>query len=194
MLRKGRKRRRQAFVGPVAWRAMTEREPLFRQEAVEYQKKKATAADLVRLSAGWAKLGFWLVLIAVIAIVVTASVARVERVVLAPAMVEEDGAVTALMPSGQGAAPVDGSTATYLLADGTEEQDVRVVSVEEAVPADEARELFPSLALAIGGPVTVVHAEGFEGSSNLGQLRVKTGSEPVIVSFVPGLRELFGES
>lgn len=173
---------------------MTEREPLFRQEAVEYQKKKASAADLVRLSVGWAKLGFWLVLIAVVAILVTASVARVERIALAPAMVEDDGAVMALVPAGQGAPPVDGSTATYLPADGTEQEDVQVVSVEENVPADEARELVPSLAFAIGGPVTVVRAEGLEGSSDFGQLRVKTGSEPVIVSFVPGLRELFGES
>jgi hypothetical protein len=173
---------------------MTEREPLFRQEAVEYQKKKASAADLVRLSVGWAKLGFWLVLVAVVAIVVTASVARVETVALAPAMVEDGGAVTALLPAGQGAPPVNGSTATYLSADGTEEEEVEVVSVEEDVPADEARELFPGLALAIGGPVVVIRAEGIETSSGLGGLRVKTGSEPVIVSFVPGLRELFGES
>jgi hypothetical protein len=173
---------------------MSEREPLFREEAVEYQKKKASAADLVRLSVGWAKLGFWLVLIAVVAVVVTASIARVERVALALAMAEGEGRVTALMPVGQGAPPVQGSTATYLPADGTEEQDVRVVEVEEAVPADEARDQFPGLALAITGPMTVVHAEGLEEGSEFGQLRVKTGSEPVIVSFVPGLRELFGES
>jgi hypothetical protein len=147
-----------------------------------------------RRSLGWAKLGFWLVLIAVVAIVVTASIARVERVALALAMVEDGGRVTALMPVGQGAPPVQGSTATFLPADGTEEQDVRVVSVEEAVPADEARDQFPGLALAITGPVTLVHAEGSSGASDFGQLRVKTGSEPVIVSFVPGLRELFGES
>ena len=173
---------------------MSEREPLFRQEAVEYQKKKASAADLVRLSVGWAKLGFWLVLIAVIAIVVTASVARVERVALALAMVEDGGRVTGLMPAGQGAPPVEGSTATFLPRDAAGEQDLRVVSVEEVVPADEAREQFPELALAIAGPVTVVHAEGLEGDHDFGQMRVKIGSEPVIVSFVPGLRELFGES
>ncbi|MDQ4124089.1 MAG: hypothetical protein M3134_00620 [Actinomycetota bacterium] len=175
---------------------MSEREPLFRQEAVEYQKKKASAADLVRLSVGWAKLGFWLVLAAVVAIVTVASIARVERVGLALAMVEGEGRVTGLMPAGQGAAPVEGSTATYLPADGTGEQDVRVTGVDESVPADEAREQFPGLALAIAGPVTVVRAEGVDGDagSDVGQLRVKTGSEPVIVSFVPGLRELFGES
>ena len=173
---------------------VSEREPLFREEAVEYQRKKASAADLVRLSTGWAKLGFWLVLAAVIAIVVIASVARVERVALALAMVEDGGRVTGLMPAGQGAAPIQGSTATYVPADGTAEQDVRVVSVDEVVPADEARERFPGLALAIAGPVTVVHAEGLDGGSDFGQLRVTTGSEPVIVSFVPGLRELFGES
>lgn len=172
---------------------MSEREPLFRQEAVEYQKKRASAADLVRLSVGWAKLGFWLVLVAVIAIVVTASVARVERVVVAPAMVD-GGRVTGLMPAGQGAPPVSGSTATYVPGDGTPEQDVQIVGVEEEVPADEAREQFPHLSLAIAGPVTVVHAEGVDGDTDLGQLRVKTGSEPFIVSFVPGLRELFGES
>ena len=173
--------------------AMSEREPLFRQEAVEHQNKKASAADLVRLSVGWAKAGFWLVLVAVIAIVITASVARVERVALALAMVE-NGEVTGLMPAGQGAAPIEGSTATYLPADGSSEQDVRVVSVEEAMPAAEARDEFPGLSLAIAGPVTVVRATGLEGGSDFGQLRVKTGSEPVIVSFVPGLRELFGES
>ena len=174
---------------------MSEREPLFRQEAVEYQKKKASAADLVRLSVGWAKLGFWLVLVAVIAIVVTTSIARVERTAIAPAMAEGGGRVTGLMPAGLGAPPVEGSTATFLPGDGTGEQDVRVVGVEEAVPADEAREQFPELSLAVAGPVTVVHAEGLEGgTTDLGALRVKTGSEPVIVSFVPGLRELFGDS
>lgn len=174
---------------------MPEREPLFREEAVEYQRKKASAADLVRLSAGWAKLGFWLVLGAVVVIVTTASIVHVERVALAFALVEEDGRVTGLMPAGQGAAPVLGSTATYVPADATgDEQEVRVVEVEGEMPADEARERFPGLALAITGPVTVVHAEGLEGGSATGQLRVKTGSEPVIVSFVPGLRELFGES
>ena len=172
---------------------VSEREPLFRQEAVEHQKKKATAADLVRLSVGWAKAGFWLVLVAVVAIVVTASVVRVERVVLAPAMVEDDDTVTALMPAGQGAAPVEGSIATFLPGDGTPKHDVRVESVEEAVPADEARERFPRLSLAIGGPVTVVRTGELDGNPGLGQLRVKTGSEPVIVAFVPGLRELFGE-
>ena len=173
---------------------MAEREPLFRQEAVEYQKKKASAADLVRLSVGWAKLGFWLVLVAVVAIVVAASIARVERVALAFATVEEDGAVTGLMPAGQGAPPVEGSAGKYLPADGGPEHDVRVVSVEENVPAEEAREQFPGLALAIGGPVTVVHTSDLHGVPAFGQLRLKTGSEPVIVSFVPGLRELFGES
>lgn len=174
--------------------AMAEREPLFRQEAVEHQQKKASAADLVRLSVGWAKLGFWLVLFAVVAVVVTASVARVERTALAFAMVEDDGGVTGLMPAGQGAPPVEGSTARYLPADGGEEREVRIESVEEVVAPEEARELFPGLALAIGGPVTVVHASPLEGAPEFGQLRVKTGSEPVIVSFVPGLRELFGES
>ncbi|HYO60289.1 MAG TPA: hypothetical protein VEU29_00140 [Actinomycetota bacterium] len=170
------------------------REPLFRQEAVEYQKQRGSAADLVRLTVGWAKLGFWLVLVSVVAIVVTASVTRVERVALAPAMVEDDGAVVALMPAGQGAPPAEGSTATYLVADGSSEREVEVVSVEESVPADEARERFPQLALAIAGPVTVVRTDGLDGAADFGQLRVKTGSEPVIVSFVPGLRELFGES
>lgn len=174
--------------------AMSEREPLFREEAVEYQRKKASAADLVRLSAGWAKLGFWLVLAAVIAIVVTASVARVDRVALAPAMAEDGGRITGLLPAGLGAAPVDGSTATFVAGDGTAEQDVRVVSVEAEVPPEEARERFPELALAITGPVTIVTAEGVGSASELGHLRVNTGSEPVIVSFVPGLRELFGES
>ena len=173
---------------------MSEHEPLFRQEAVEHQRKKAAAADLVRLSVGWAKAGFWLVLVAVVAIVVAASVARVERVALAFAMVEEDGAVTALMATGQGAPPVEGSTATYLPADRTDELDVRVLSVEEAVPAEDAREQFPALSLAITGPVTVLHASKLETAPGLGGLRVKTGSEPVIVSFVPGLREIFGES
>lgn len=175
--------------------AMAELEPLFRQEAVDYQKKRATAADLVRLSVGWAKAGFWLVLAAVIAIVAAASVARVERVAVALGMVEADASVTALMPAGQGPAPVDGSTATYLPADGGAEQRVGVVSVEEEVPADEARERFPGLSLAIAGPVTVVRTTelGSDGSE-FGQLRVKTGSEPVIVAFVPGLRELLGES
>ena len=171
---------------------VSEREPLFRQEAVEHQKKKASAADLVRLSAGWAKAGFWLVLVAVVAIVVTASIVRVERVVLAPGVVEDDGTVTALMAAGQGAAPVDGSTATFLPRDGGE-HEVRVESVEEAVPADEAREKVPILSFAIGGPVTIIRTSELGGSSNFGQLRVKTGSEPVIVAFVPGLRELFGE-
>lgn len=175
--------------------AMSEREPLFREEAVEYQRKKASAADLVRLSVGWAKLGFWVVLALVVAIVVTASVARVDRVALALAMVEDGGHVTGLLPAGQGAAPVDGSTATFVPGDGSAEEDVRLVSVEAEVPADEARERFPSLSLAIAGPVTIVSAEGLRSESEtLGQLRLKTGSEPVIVSFVPGLRELFGES
>lgn len=172
---------------------MAEREPLFRQEAVEYQKKKAAAADLVRLTIGWAKAGFWLVLVAVVAIVVAASVARVERVALALAMVAEDGSVTALMPAGQGAPPLQGSTATYMPADGTGEREVRILSVEEEVSADDARQEFPGLSLAIAGPVDVVHASKLDGSSDFGQLRVKTGSEPVIVSFVPGLREIFGE-
>lgn len=174
---------------------MSEREPLFRQEAVDHQKKKASAADLVRLSASWAKAGFWLVLVAVVGIVVTASVVRVERVAQALAMVAEDGSVTALMPAGQGAAPLQGSTAAFLPAgESSEEEDVRVVSVDEAVPADEAREQFPGLALAITGPVTVIRTEAVEADAEFGELRVKTGSEPVIVSFVPGLRELFGES
>lgn len=173
---------------------MSEREPLFRQEAVEHQKKKAAAADLVRLNIGWAKAGFWLVLVAVVGIVVAASIARVERVALALAMVERDGAVTALMPSGQGAPPVEGSTATYMPADAAGEHEVRVLSVEERVPVDEARERFPGLSLAIAGSVTVVHASEIDGGSDFGQLRVQTGSEPVIVSFVPGLREIFGES
>lgn len=172
---------------------MSEREPLFRQEAVEHQKKKAAAADLVRLSVGWAKAGFWLVLIAVVAIVLTASIVRVERVALALAMVEDDGTVTALMASGQGAAPVDGSTAVFLPGDDTGERDVRIESIEESVPADEARERFPNLSLAIVGPVTVVRTSAVRDSSGFGRLRVKTGSEPVIVAFVPGLRELFGD-
>lgn len=175
---------------------MSEREPLFRQEAVEYQKKKASAADLVRLSVGWAKLGFWLVLIAVIAIVVTTSIARVERTAVAPARVEDGGRVTAVLSSGQGAAPLEGSTVAFLPPDQSGQQDLRLVDVEEEVPADEARERFPDLALAIAGPVTVLRAEGLDGEFEFGygRLRVKTGSEPVIVSFVPGLRELFGES
>lgn len=173
---------------------MTEREPLFRQEAVEYQKEKASAADLVRLNAGWAKLGFWLVLGSVVAIVVTASIVQVERVALAFAVVEADGAISALLPAGQGAAPVIGSSATYTPVDGGAEHEVRVESVEEIVPADEARERFPGLALAIGGPVMVVGASGVDARSEVGELRVRTGSEPAIVSFVPGLREIFGES
>ncbi|HEX2056971.1 MAG TPA: hypothetical protein VHI71_01250 [Actinomycetota bacterium] len=173
---------------------MSEREPLFRQEAVEYQKKKASAADLVRLSVGWAKAGFWLVLVAVVVVVVAASVARVERVALALAMVEDDGRVTALMPVGQAGPPIVGSTATYRPADGTGELQVRVLSVEEEVPAEDARERFRGLSLAIAGPVTVVHASKLQSASDFGQLRVKTGSEPVIVSFVPGLREIFGDS
>ncbi|HEX2195560.1 MAG TPA: hypothetical protein VHJ76_01435, partial [Actinomycetota bacterium] len=153
----------------------------------------AAAADLVRLTIGWAKAGFWLVLVAVVVIVVAASVARVERVALALAMVAEDGSLTALMPAGQGAPPVEGSTATYMPADGTGEREVRILSVEEEVPADDARREFPGLSLAIAGPVDVVRTSKLDGASDFGQLRVKTGSEPVIVSFVPGLREIFGE-
>lgn len=173
---------------------MSEREPLFREEAVEYQKKKGSAADLVRLSASWAKAGFWLVLVAVVAIVAVASIVRVELVALASAMVEGDGTVVALLPSGQGTAPLEGSVARYLPTDGTRQREVRLVSVDENVPADEARERFPALALAITGPVTVVRASEIEAASGIGALRVKTGSEPMIVAFVPGLRELFGES
>lgn len=173
---------------------MGEREPLFRQEAVDYQRKKASTADLVRLTVGWAKLGFWLVLLAVVGIVTTASIVHVDRVALALATVQDDGTVTALLPSGQGPAPEDGTVARYLPADDSPQQEVRVVSVEEEVPADEAREEFPGLALAILGPVTVVRTEPVETDADFGQLRVRTGSEPVIVSFVPGLRELFGES
>lgn len=172
---------------------MPEREPLFREEAVEYQKKKATAADLVRLSVGWAKAGFWLVLVAIVALVVTASVARVASVAVVLARVEDDGTVTALMSAGQGVAPVEGSTATFLPGDGTDQREVRVASVEEEVAADDARERFPDLALAIGGPVTVVRTSELETGAEFGRLRVKTGSEPVIVAFVPGLRELFGD-
>ncbi len=172
---------------------MTEREPIFRPEAVEHQKKKAATADLVRLSVGWAKAGFWLVLVAVVGIVVAASIARVERVALALATVEDDGSVTALMPAGQGV-PVEGSTATYMPADAAGEREVRIVSVEADVPAEDAREEFPGLSMAIAGPVTVVHASKLQSASEFGQLRVRTGSEPVIVSFVPGLREIFGES
>lgn len=173
---------------------MSEREPLFRQEAVDYQKRRASPADLVRLSLTWPKTGFWLVLACVVAIVAAASVARVERVALAPAMVEDDGAVTALLPEGLGAPPEEGSAAAYLTADGGTEHDVEIAEVEESVPADEARERFPGLALAVTGPVTVLRTTPLDVPEDFGQLRVKTGSEPVIVAFVPGLRELFGES
>jgi hypothetical protein len=167
---------------------------LFRQEAIDYQRRRASPADLVRLSLTWPKTGFWLVLLCVVAVVVTASVAKVERVALALAMVEDDGAVTALLSEGQGAAPETGSGAAYLPADGGREIDVRVETVEEDVPADEAREQFPGLALAITGPVTIVRTSPVEGAEEFGQLRVRTGSESVIVAFVPGLRELFGDS
>lgn len=173
---------------------MAEREPLFRKEAVEYQKKKASAADLVRLSAGWAKAGFWLVLVAVAAIVTVASIARVDRVALALAMVEDDGAVTALLPAGQGAPPAKGSTATFLPADGSPESEVEVLSVDEEIPADEARDRFPELSLVVAGPVIVVRTSDLGGTSEFGRLRVRTGSESVILSLVPGLREIFGES
>ncbi|MDQ3982004.1 MAG: hypothetical protein M3271_04915 [Actinomycetota bacterium] len=173
---------------------MSEREPLFREEAVQHQKKKASAADLVRLTVGWAKAGFWLVVLAVVAIVTAASIVRVERVALALAMVEDDGTVTALLPAGQGAAPENGTTATYLPADQSPDRRARVVSVEEAVPAERAREEFPGLALAIAGPVTIVRTSAIDSEADFGQLRVRTGSEPIIVAFVPGLRELLGGS
>lgn len=172
---------------------MSERESLFRQEAVEHQRRRSSPADLVRLSLRWPKLGFWLVLACVAGIVVAASVARVERVALAPAMVEDDGAVIALLPAGLGAAPEVGARAAYLPADGSGENDVRIEGVEESVPADEARDSFPALALAINGPVSILRTSPVEDVEDLGQLRVRTGSEPVIVAFVPGLRELFGE-
>jgi hypothetical protein len=173
---------------------MAGREPLFRQEAVEYQRKRASAADLVRLTVGWAKAGFWLVLLSIVAIVTVASIARVDRVALALAMVEDDGTVTALVPAGQGPTPEDGSSAEFLPAEGGARVEVEVTEVEEAVPAEEARDRFPGLALAIGGPVTVVRTSPLGGGGEFGQLRVRTGSEPVIVSFVPGLRELFGDA
>lgn len=171
---------------------MSEREPLFRQEALEYQRRRAAPADLVRLAA-WPKKGFWVVLLCVVAVVVAASVATVERVALALALVE-DGGVTALLPEGQGAPPEPGSTAAFLPGTGGREVEVRIESVDESVPADEARERFPGLALAISGPVTILRTSDVERSEDFGQLRVRTGSEPVIVAFVPGLRELFGES
>lgn len=171
---------------------MSEREPLFRQEALEHQRRRAAPADLVRL-ASWPKKGFWVVLLCIVAVVVAASVARVERVALALALVE-DGKITALLPEGQGAPPETGSRAAFLAGDRGREVDVRIESVEVSVPADEAREAFPGLALAINGPVTILRTGGVDTSDDFGQLRVKTGSEPVIVAFVPGLRELFGES
>ncbi|MDQ3914219.1 MAG: hypothetical protein M3323_02645 [Actinomycetota bacterium] len=171
---------------------MSEREPLFRQEALEYQRRRAAPADLVRL-ASWPKKGFWIVLVCVAAIVVAASIATVERVALALALVE-DGAVTALLPEGQGAPPETGSAAAYLPANGGREVDVRIESVETSVPADEARDRFPGLALAINGPVTILRTDPVEPGEDFGQLRVRTGSEPVIVAFVPGLRQLFGDS
>jgi hypothetical protein len=171
---------------------VSEREPLFRQEALESQRRRSAPADLVRL-ASWPKKAFWVVLLCVAAIVVAASVARVERVALALALVE-DGAVTALLPEGQGAPPEEGTDAAYLPADGGREVEVRVEAVEASVPAEEARERFPGLALAINGPVTVLRTSDVGAGEDFGQLRVRTGSEPVIVAFVPGLRELFGES
>lgn len=173
---------------------MAEREPLFREEALEYQRKKASTADLVRLTVGWAKAGFWLVLLAVVAVVTAASVARVDRVALALATVEDDGSVVALLPAGQGPAPEEGARADYLPGDGSGARDVRVVSVEEEVPPDAARDRFPTLALAVNGAVTVIRTSPLDIAAEFGQLRLRTGSEPVIVSFVPGLRELFGES
>jgi hypothetical protein len=172
---------------------VSEREPLFRQEAVEHQRRRSSPADLVRLSLRWPKVGFWLVLACVAGIVIAASVTRVERVALAIALVEEDGSVTALLPEGQGVPPGVGSGAAYLPADGSGENEVRIESVEESVPADEAREAFPGLALAINGPVTILRTSQVGAVEDFGQLRVRTGSEPVIVAFVPGLRELFGE-
>ncbi|HEV2757566.1 MAG TPA: hypothetical protein VG318_17515 [Actinomycetota bacterium] len=171
---------------------MSEREPLFRQEALEYQRRRAAPADLVRL-ASWPKKGFWLVLLLIAGVVVAGSVTRVERVALALALVE-DGRVTALLPEGQGAPPEAGSEAAYLPVNGGREVAVRIESVEESVPADEARDLFPGLALAINGPVTVLRTSEVDTAEDFGQLRVRTGSEPVIVAFVPGLREIFGES
>ncbi len=171
---------------------MSEREPLFRQEALEFQRRRAAPADLVRLSS-WPKKGFWVVVFCIVALVVAASVARVERVALALAVVEDRG-VTALLPEGQGAPPEVGSDAAYLPANGGREIDVRIEAVEVSVPADEARDRFPGLALAIGGPVTILRTTDVATEEDFGQLRVRTGSEPVIVAFVPGLRELFGES
>ncbi|MFN2587054.1 MAG: hypothetical protein ABR613_02890 [Actinomycetota bacterium] len=171
---------------------MPEREPLFRQEALEYQRRRAAPADLVRLSS-WPRKAFWVVLLCVAGLVVAACVAKVERVGLALALVE-DGAVTALLPEGQGAPPEEGSDAAYVPAAGGGEIDVQVESVEASVPAEEARDRFPGVALAIDGPVTILRTTPVDAGGDFGQLRVRTGSEPVIVAFVPGLREIFGDS
>jgi hypothetical protein len=148
---------------------MDDPQPLFRAEAVDYIRRgrEGGRGDVVRVAPRWTAFAFWTLLLVAVAAVATASLVKVDRVRLAPAVV--DGTtVRAVVPAGDAPRPGD-------------EGEFALTRTGERSPARIRRVSAPQ-----GGAVTVLAVVEDAPGAGGGVLEIKTGERRLIADLVPG--------
>lgn len=142
---------------------MTDREELFRPEALEYRQRPAEAGSVLRIGSRWTTWAFWTLLVLVIAGLVAATQIRIDRYVRGPVAASASGGAVALVPASQ----LSGEGAVLSPRQVEERYDIVVSVPSVPIPVDRD--------IAAGGTAKVL-----------------VESEPLIVALVPGLKALFG--
>ena len=146
---------------------MTEPEPLFREEVVEYILRGRGGGDVVRVAPRWTARALWALLALAVAAIVAAAVVDADGVPLAPAVA--DGVrVRAVVPADD--APRPGDEAEFALTQTGSRSRVRIRSVSEPQ----------------SGAVTVVAAVEDAPGDGAGVLEIKVGERKLIADLVPG--------
>lgn len=153
-------------------------------------------ADVLRLTPGWCRLGFWLLLAAVLLAGVGLARIRVPRVVRVPAVVESRAAgLEFLAPAPRGATGAiepGASVSVRLDGDPSRELPSRLLGVAEPVEAEQ-RKTLAEFGIALPQPLVMRgDVSGGESTVPVGRARatveLTVGEEPLLVRIMPGSR------
>ena len=162
----------------------SERQGIFRPEALEHRARRRGQGDVIRVAPRWTTTAFYvLVGLFAIALVVSMSI-EVDRFASGTAVTDGQGRVVVLLPAALAADVAPGQAVEL---EGTRAE---VVSWDDAVlyPAEvEAR-----FGAAVAVPSVAVVTSAPASSERPGTARVLIEREPVIVALVPGLKALLG--
>ena len=157
---------------------------MFRPEALEHRASSQAAGGALRSEPRWADRAFWLLLTLVAVALIAGTRIRIDKYVTAPTATAPDGRVLILVPASVARSLEPGSPVSL----GGVETEVSSIS-RGTLGAEQVKNLY---GIDVTAPAVAVETT-LRGNEVTGSARVVVGSDPVLVSLIPGLDSLLGD-